>query len=42
MELLVESGLTPMQVIQGATSLNARFFRMSDRLVRSIVERLLI
>ena len=32
MELLVESGLTPMQVIQGATSLNARFFRMSDRL----------
>lgn len=32
MELLAESGLTPMQVIQGATALNATFFRMSDRL----------
>jgi imidazolonepropionase-like amidohydrolase len=32
MELLVESGLTPMQAIQSATIENARFFRVEDRL----------
>ncbi len=32
MELLVESGLTPMQAIQAATMENARFFRIADRL----------
>lgn len=32
MELLVESGLTPMQVIVAATMENARFFRVADRL----------
>ncbi len=32
MELLVESGLTPMQAIQAATMENARFFRITDRL----------
>ena len=32
MELLVESGLTPMQVIVAGTMENARFFRISDRL----------
>ena len=32
MELLREAGLTAMQVIVAATSENARFFRVSDRL----------
>jgi imidazolonepropionase-like amidohydrolase len=32
LELLVESGLTPMQAIVAGTSENARFFRASDRL----------
>ena len=32
MELLVESGLTPMQVIVAGTMENARFFRIADRL----------
>jgi imidazolonepropionase-like amidohydrolase len=32
MELLVESGLTPMEAIVAATSENARFFRISERL----------
>ena len=32
MELLVESGLTPMQAIVAATMENARFFRIADRL----------
>jgi imidazolonepropionase-like amidohydrolase len=32
MELLVESGLTPMQAIVAGTMENARFFRISDRL----------
>ena len=32
MELLVESGLTPMEVIAAATIENARFFRIADRL----------
>lgn len=32
MELLVESGLTPMEAILAATSENARFFRIADRL----------
>lgn len=32
MELLVAAGLTPMQAIVGATSENAAFFRVSDRL----------
>jgi len=32
MELLVESGLTPMQVILAGTMENARFFRIADRL----------
>jgi imidazolonepropionase-like amidohydrolase len=32
MELLVESGLSPMDVIVAATSANARFFRIADRL----------
>lgn len=32
MELLVESGLTPMEAILAATSENARFFRIEDRL----------
>jgi imidazolonepropionase-like amidohydrolase len=32
MELLVESGLTPMQAIQAATIENARFFRVDDRI----------
>jgi imidazolonepropionase-like amidohydrolase len=32
MELLVESGLTPMQVIVAGTAENARFFRVADRL----------
>lgn len=32
LELLVESGLTPMQAIQAATMENARFFRITDRL----------
>ena len=32
MELLVESGMTAMQVIAGATSDNARFFRADDRI----------
>ena len=32
MELLVESGLTPMQVIVAGTMENARFFRVTERL----------
>lgn len=32
MELLVDSGLTPMQVIVAGTMENARFFRIADRL----------
>jgi imidazolonepropionase-like amidohydrolase len=32
MELLVESGLTPIQVIVAGTMENARFFRIADRL----------
>jgi imidazolonepropionase-like amidohydrolase len=32
MELLVESGLTPMETIVAATMENARFFRIADRL----------
>ncbi len=32
MELLVESGLTPMEAIQAGTIENARFFRIEDRL----------
>jgi imidazolonepropionase-like amidohydrolase len=32
MELLVESGLTPMEAIVAATMENARFFRVDDRL----------
>ena len=32
MELMLESGMTPMEVISGATIENARFFRASDRL----------
>lgn len=32
LELLVEAGLTPMEVIVAATSENARFFRAEDRL----------
>jgi imidazolonepropionase-like amidohydrolase len=32
MELLVESGLTPIQAIQAATIENARFFRVDDRI----------
>ena len=32
MELLVESGLTPMETIVAATSANARFFRQEDRI----------
>ena len=32
MELLVESGLTPLQAITAATLENARFFRIVDRL----------
>jgi imidazolonepropionase-like amidohydrolase len=32
MELLVASGLTPMEAIVAATSENARFFRVADRL----------
>jgi imidazolonepropionase-like amidohydrolase len=32
MELLVESGLTPMEAIIAGTSENARFFRISERL----------
>jgi imidazolonepropionase-like amidohydrolase len=32
MELLVESGLTPMEAIQAGTLENARFFRIEDRL----------
>lgn len=32
MELLVEAGLTPMEVIVAATSENARFFRAEDRI----------
>ena len=32
LELLVESGLTPMQAIRAATMENARFFRITDRL----------
>lgn len=32
MELLVESGLTPMQAIQSGTVANAQFFRVGDRL----------
>jgi imidazolonepropionase-like amidohydrolase len=32
MELLVESGLTPMQAIVAGTMENARFFRIADRL----------
>jgi imidazolonepropionase-like amidohydrolase len=34
LELLVESGLTPMQALVAATSENARFFRVADRLGR--------
>jgi imidazolonepropionase-like amidohydrolase len=32
LELLVESGLTPMQAIVAGTMENARFFRIEDRL----------
>ena len=32
MELMVEAGMTPMEVIVAATSENARFFRVEDRL----------
>jgi imidazolonepropionase-like amidohydrolase len=32
MELLIESGLSPAEVISGATIENARFFRIDDRL----------
>ncbi len=32
MELLVEAGMTPMEVIVAATSENARFFRAEDRI----------
>jgi imidazolonepropionase-like amidohydrolase len=32
LELLVESGLTPMQALVAATLENARYFRISDRL----------
>ena len=32
MELLVESGLTPLQAIQAGTLENAKFFRVADRL----------
>ena len=32
MELMLESGMTPMEVISGATLENAKFFRASDRL----------
>lgn len=32
LELLVESGLTPMEALVAATSENARFFRVEDRL----------
>ncbi len=32
MELLVEAGLTPLEVIRAATLENARFFRVADRL----------
>ena len=32
MEMLVESGLTPMEAIQAGTIENARFFRIEDRL----------
>ncbi len=32
LELLVESGLTPMEAIVAGTTQNARFFRVSDRL----------
>ncbi len=32
MELMLESGMTPMEVIAGATIENAKFFRASDRL----------
>jgi imidazolonepropionase-like amidohydrolase len=32
MELMVESGMTPMQVIVGATLDNAKFFRAQDRI----------
>jgi imidazolonepropionase-like amidohydrolase len=32
MELLVESGLTPLETITAATLNNARFFRVADRL----------
>ena len=34
LELLVESGLTPMQALVAGTSENARFFRAADRLGR--------
>jgi len=32
MELLIESGLSPAEVISAATIENARFFRIDDRL----------
>src|SRR5262249_11371019 len=32
MELLAECGLTPLEVLAAATSTNARFFRVDDRL----------
>jgi imidazolonepropionase-like amidohydrolase len=32
LELLVESGLTPMEAIVGGTMENARYFRIDDRL----------
>ena len=32
MELMLESGMTPMEVIAGATLDNARFFRAEDRI----------
>jgi imidazolonepropionase-like amidohydrolase len=34
MELLVEYGMTPAQVMMAATSANARFFHLDDRLGR--------
>jgi imidazolonepropionase-like amidohydrolase len=34
MELLVEYGMTPTQVMMAATSANARFFHLDDRLGR--------
>jgi imidazolonepropionase-like amidohydrolase len=40
MELLVESGLTPMQVIVAGTMENARFFRIADRLGSVQVDKL--